>query len=63
MLLCSNPQYVSRDNPGNERAKEKQTYVLVPRRNERLIDKSTDLPSASRKEDTQVEAGIQTNIH
>lgn len=49
--------YVSRDNASNESSKEKRTYILVPKKEERLADKSADHPFASRKEDTQVEAG------
>ncbi|XP_028549203.1 regulator of nonsense transcripts UPF3 isoform X2 [Dendrobium catenatum] len=50
-----NLMYVSRDNPKNESGKEQQTYILMPRRDERLTETSTDLPSTSRKEDIQVE--------
>lgn len=49
--------YVSRDNTKNESGKVKQTYILLPRRDERLTEKSTDFPSTSRNEGTQVETG------
>ncbi|KAL0908218.1 hypothetical protein M5K25_022698 [Dendrobium thyrsiflorum] len=50
-----NLMYVSRDNAKNESGKEQQTYILMARRDERLTETSTNLPSTSRKEDIQVE--------
>ena len=59
MLLLSDEQYVLRDTAKNTSAKDKSTFILVPKRDDQLLsDKSVNLAAGGGAEALEEESGM-----
>jgi regulator of nonsense transcripts 3 len=62
--LLSDGQYVLRDGAKNMSAKDKSTYILVPKRDdEQLSDKSVTLAPATGTEVLEEESGMAEKLN
>jgi regulator of nonsense transcripts 3 len=62
--LLSDGQYVLRDGAKNMSAKDKSTYILVPKRDdEQLSDKSVTLAPAAGTEVLEEESGMAEKLN